>query len=215
MMLFPIYGVLIWWLVFRSRRSWLGLGWLALGEAGILSVAFFHVYLSRIGMIEAIESLQLLLYAYAGLLMVVGVFFFVQPKIYAVRGRHLCRACGYDLVGMPSTEPICPECGFKHTSESRPRSAVASEVRTAQQAKWGTPATEPLRMACVETPTETVAVADSAADRAPDEADAEHEQGQTGDDAPTHAAEIARIQRSNERDGTGSSTLRKLIELTG
>ncbi|MEO0483015.1 MAG: hypothetical protein AAF138_05285 [Planctomycetota bacterium] len=134
-MLFPLYGVLVWWLVFRGRRRWSGLGWLAAGEAVLAMVALFHAQLGKWGSIQ-IESLQLLLYSYAGLLALVGVFLFVQPRVYAVRGRRLCRACGYDLVGIIEDKPTCPECGKTFDPEVFKPARPNGSVRESQLSRW-------------------------------------------------------------------------------
>jgi len=133
--LFPLYGVLVWWLVFRGRRRWSGLGWLVAGESVIVALAIFHVHLGRWGDIQ-IQSLQLLLYSYAGLLALVGLFLFVQPRIYAVRGRRLCRACGYDLVGMLEEAPVCPECGTTYDPSLFKPARPNQTVRASQLARW-------------------------------------------------------------------------------
>lgn len=148
-MFFPLYGVLVWWLVFRGRRRWSGLAWLALGEAVIAGIGIFHTQLGVWFGIQ-IESLQLLLYSYAGLLAVIGLFLFVQPRVYSIRGRRLCRSCGYDLVGILEDEPLCPECGDPYEDRASEDRRTREAVRRAQALKWGGPPMEPLRVGGVK-----------------------------------------------------------------
>jgi len=108
---FPVYGVICWLLALRFRRSWKGLGVVALGVLGLVVIAWIHWRLSIIthGRVY-LPILQLLLYPYTALVGLGGLFMVALPRR---PGFGQCRACGYGLAGLEAgaTGIVCPECG--------------------------------------------------------------------------------------------------------
>lgn len=104
MFLFVIYALLVWFFVLKNRRSLRGVFWLAAGIVGLVLVAIFHYRLQAWTTFDIyLPVLQILLYPYTGLVLVVGVFLVSLP-------RPGCRVCGYDRTDFDEDE-LCPECG--------------------------------------------------------------------------------------------------------
>jgi hypothetical protein len=123
MFAFVVYAVLAWYLAFKWRREWRGFGVVLLSLAGVALVAYFHICLNRWtnGRIY-LPVLQVLLYPYGVLVGMVGVFLAVLP----LRHKFSCRACGFELSGLESDNPRCPECGLEEAARPCPFGVCAT-----------------------------------------------------------------------------------------
>lgn len=121
MILFPVYAVFVWYFCLRWRRTWIGWASLFLGVAGIGVLAWFHLTISKL-LAGALDGplFPLLLAAEAGFILVVGAFIATLPLEVA---QTPCRRCRYDLAGLDSDNPTCPECGMHHAARKVRRCA--------------------------------------------------------------------------------------------
>lgn len=112
MFVFVLYAALVWYAAIRWRRSWLGLLCVLAGLAGVALIAFAHIKLNQWthGRIY-LPVLQVLLYPYGALILMIGLFILTIPRIYA---GSQCRKCGYELKGLETHVRRCPECGTVH-----------------------------------------------------------------------------------------------------
>ncbi len=114
LILFVVYAVVTWYLVCRWRRTWRGALTLWVAMSGLTAVAFFHLKLNdwTNGTIY-LRQMQTLLYPYIALVMGVGLFLFLLPRLPS--SGFFCRGCRYDLDGLDidpgDSEVRCPECG--------------------------------------------------------------------------------------------------------
>ena len=110
MVLFVAYAVLVWYFAVKWRRRPWAFVAVAVGLCGLAVVAFGHWRLSIwSGGRIYLPVLQSLLYPYAALVAVIGVYIGCLPR---ARPAHECRACRYDLRGLQAhAAAVCPECG--------------------------------------------------------------------------------------------------------
>lgn len=106
------YALLVWYFAAKHRREWLGLGWVAIGVAGLVGLNVLHYKLGKWtaardpdGQGIQLPVLQSIMYPYTGLVAMVGLFIVAMPRTY----RAGCFRCGYDLTGLHADR--CPECG--------------------------------------------------------------------------------------------------------
>src|ERR1051325_12209144 len=116
MILFPIYAVVIWYLCFRWRRTWIGWAALVLGLAGVGLISWMHMVFNTAVFSDSVNPMlfQILLVAEAGLVLVMGGFSVTLPVEVA---ELPCRRCRYDLAGLEEENPTCPECGMRHAAK--------------------------------------------------------------------------------------------------
>lgn len=115
MFAFVLYAGLVWYAAVRWRRTWLGFALVFAGLAGVGLVAFAHYKLNKWtnGYIN-LPVLQVLLYPYGALILVIGLFIAALPRVY--QGTQ-CRRCGYELHGLETRVRTCPECGTVHAMD--------------------------------------------------------------------------------------------------
>ena len=106
MILFAVYAVGIWTIAWRYRRRWQGFAALVAGVPPVLLSARLDVWLVRVLFDEDASFLLVLGGASAGLIALIGLALFAQPRAHPA---HACGACGYDLRGLNGR--FCPECG--------------------------------------------------------------------------------------------------------
>lgn len=137
------YALLVWYFVAKHRREWLGIGWVAVGVAGLLGLNYLHYKIGRWSAAQSQDGqgimlpvLQTIMYPYTALVGLVGLFIVAMPKTY----RAGCVRCGYDLSGLE--EPNCPECGemrepvYRRSGTDRPSlrgSDLPKQRRSAEQ----------------------------------------------------------------------------------
>jgi hypothetical protein len=132
---FPVYAVICWVLACRFRRTWRGVGVVALGVLGLVALGWVHWRLSVIthGRVY-LPIMQLLLYPYTALVAMGGVFMVSMPRR---PGRGECRACGYRLAGLEAGEAgiVCPECGVGGAVRALAGVGPSAEDRAVQHAQ--------------------------------------------------------------------------------
>lgn len=104
--LFAVYAMGVWTLAWRYRRRWQGFAAIVAGIPPVLLSVRLDVWLVRVLFDEDAAFLYILGGAYAGLLVVIGLALFMQPR---PTPGHACDGCGYDLRGLD--HGVCPECG--------------------------------------------------------------------------------------------------------
>lgn len=112
MLLFPLYAFAVWAVCLRLRRRWSGALALAAGIVLILTVARLDLVVRRWLNTPSspFTSLQFLLWGEVLLVTIVGGAILLMPRH---RVETPCRRCGYDLHGLESDNPTCPECGLQ------------------------------------------------------------------------------------------------------
>ena len=109
MFAFAVYALLVWYNAARWRRHWASFAAVAVGVAGLLLVAYFHLCLNdwTHGRIY-LRVLQIMLYPYTVLVAAVGLYIACLPRRVP---DHACVKCRYDLRGLAGETDVCPECG--------------------------------------------------------------------------------------------------------
>lgn len=105
MIIFALYGFLIWFLCFRWRRRPRGF---AVAFAGAAIVAAIALSVRDGDAPGSGLPLRLLVYGEAALVFLGGLFIAALPR--PPRG-NICRYCWYDFEGLPAPVQNCPECG--------------------------------------------------------------------------------------------------------
>ena len=111
MLLLPAYAVFVWYCCFRWRRRFAGLAALCFGEAIILTLLWIEQrFRNAPGARDhaSFSNLSLLLAGEGLIVAAMGFFLWALPR---TRAEFPCRSCGYELLGLESDAPICPECG--------------------------------------------------------------------------------------------------------
>lgn len=117
--LFLFYAAYIWYLCFRFRRRWEGLAVLAASVGALWVMAELYRFIlrwaraSRNSIVDYKSEGRLflmLLAVEAVIVIAVGLFFFCLPRHAAA--TKPCRRCRYELAGLDSENPTCPECGL-------------------------------------------------------------------------------------------------------
>jgi len=143
LLFFPIYAVFVWWGALRFRRDLAGVVWVLILGAGVpLALIWAHAAVERMVGSDWIRiEFQLILYAYAVALSVVGLFIVAMPKRPAkdIDVHRPCTGCGYELASLDRyAEIVCPECG----AANQPRQKQ-SPVAEAQREKFSRPPLSP------------------------------------------------------------------------
>ena len=135
--LFLFYAAFVWYLCFKYRRDWRGLGWLAAGMALLWLAA--DLYRVAIRWAKSANSTLLdtrhdgklflmLLALEAVAVIVIGLFFWCLPRDVRIRP---CRRCKYELDGLDDDNPTCPECGLAAAAiKVRKRRCPSCGIRT-------------------------------------------------------------------------------------
>lgn len=114
MMLFPAYALVVWYFAMKWRRMWRGFAAVALGTLGVHFVAMLYMKIGLLFGMSRVESMLLLLYPFAGMVAVVGLYLALLPRV----AHEACRQCGYSLHGLEERGRdgliVCPECGCRH-----------------------------------------------------------------------------------------------------
>jgi hypothetical protein len=109
-----IYPVFLWFMVFRFRRTWLGI---VFAVAGTLMVWPVALLAQRISGASTGFVLSRLVY---GEMTLIGI---VSAWLAAMRRpptNPVCPYCKYDLTGLPhQVGAVCPECGYDLVPGSR------------------------------------------------------------------------------------------------
>ncbi|MBL8763034.1 MAG: hypothetical protein JNM07_02045 [Phycisphaerae bacterium] len=102
-------SVIVWYLTFRWRRTWLGASVLTMAVS-LLASAWYAVYLFQITRLPIImpELVSVMLGPYTVMVAIVGLFILLMPTRLP---NHVCRRCRYDLSGLDPVGLVCPECG--------------------------------------------------------------------------------------------------------
>ncbi|HRQ73928.1 MAG TPA: hypothetical protein PLU35_12960 [Phycisphaerales bacterium] len=128
------YAFVVWMLAYRWRREPSGYLAAAGGLAGLLGIAWLHYRLSiwTDGAVY-LPMLQTLLYPYTALVSVVAFVLASVVRPFRAGGGRFCGYCRHDLVGLPDTQPVCPECGAPRSFEDH---AQRESVRESQLRRW-------------------------------------------------------------------------------
>lgn len=114
MMLFPAYALVVWYFAMKWRRMWRGFAAVVLGTLGVHFVAMLYMKIGPLFGMSRVESMLLLLYPFAGIVAVVGLYLVLLPRV----AHEACRRCGYSLHGLEARARdgliVCPECGCRH-----------------------------------------------------------------------------------------------------
>lgn len=124
MIILSLYALVVWWIAAHNRRRWQGFAAAAAGAAFVLPLLDPLVYLVWWMMGEQPTWLFPFMYAYAAVLVAVGLFLASLPRAAA---DTQCAACGYDLAGI--TAELCPECGAALNRRPSPRAEPARRTR--------------------------------------------------------------------------------------
>lgn len=114
MIIAAIYPVFVWFLVYRLRRTLIGISLPFVSAALVVLIApLLQTMIGR----SAVPLLPLL-YAEAGLLLAVGLWLSLMPRPVPTGSR--CEHCGYSLAGLDTAVQgaLCPECGGDVTPPS-------------------------------------------------------------------------------------------------
>jgi len=117
--IFLFYAAIVWYCCFKWRRHWLGFASVAAGLALValssLALASIERYLIRTGSAKTMDArlFHMLLGVEAAIVGVVGIFFACLPRESPQRP---CRRCGYELKGLETSNPTCPECGLSNAA---------------------------------------------------------------------------------------------------
>lgn len=130
MLIFPIYALLVWYVCFRWRRSWIAFLAALAGAFAVVTLALMDARLRVWFNLPrtAFSNLQILLWIEAIAVGVVGLFIACLPRGYS---RRPCRRCGYDLSGLEDANPTCPECGLA-CAVAKPDESPSSQGATPQ-----------------------------------------------------------------------------------
>lgn len=116
LILAAIYPVVIWYLVYRLRRTWAGF---ALALTAGLAVWALAPAIARL-IPRGGELIGVLIYAEAALVTLIGVWIATLRRPPTV--DHYCPHCHYDLDGLDlRTDTRCPECGEGLPGRDRPK----------------------------------------------------------------------------------------------
>lgn len=200
-MLFVIYAALVWWAALRWRRRLLGFVAVGLGVMGVWFVARFYLLLGSMLGIERTDSFMILMVPFGGIVGVVGAYIACLP----VRRETACRRCGYSLIGIEREGGllICPECGARHAfaeGESPPCSSCGGETKPHGHRDW----------VCVNCGLHVLFTRGrtrSTEDRAVDDPQREHAQGQAEDDDQSQPEQTRRVDAADEGDRAGLRAL--------
>lgn len=137
MMLFPAYALVVWYFAMKWRRMWRGFAAVALGTLGVHFVAMAYMKIGLILGMSRVESMLLLLYPFAAIVAVVGLYLALLPRA----AHEACRQCGYSLHGLEERARdgliICPECGCRHAiAQDANCTQCGSEVRPHGRDDW-------------------------------------------------------------------------------
>lgn len=111
MFAFVVYALVVWFLVAKFRRTWLGYSLSAAGFVGVVLIGMLHIKIRDwSGGAFYLGAMQMLLYPYGLLVLGVALFIASIPRRYA---DGACQRCGYDLGGLESLGLTCPECGAR------------------------------------------------------------------------------------------------------
>lgn len=114
MMLFPAYALVVWFFAMKWRRMWRGFAAVAVGTLGVHFVATLYIKIGLMLGMSRVESMLLLLYPFAAIVAVVGLYLAMLPRV----AHEACRRCGYSLHGLEERSNdsiiVCPECGCRH-----------------------------------------------------------------------------------------------------
>ncbi len=114
MMLFPAYALVVWYFAMKWRRMWRGFAAVLIGTLGVHFVALLYMKIGMLVGIARVESMLLLLYPFAAIVGVVGLYLALLPRV----AHESCRRCGYSLHGLEARARdgliVCPECGCRH-----------------------------------------------------------------------------------------------------
>lgn len=110
MFLFPLYAVLVGFLVARFRRRWQGFAITLVAVALVALVGVLHWWMGQLshGRLQ-VDNMRVILIGYGLLIGAMGTFI-------ACLGHQQpwhCQFCGYNLLGHAEHNPMCPECGRK------------------------------------------------------------------------------------------------------
>lgn len=144
MFAFVVYALAVWYAAFRWRREWRSLTSVGVGLGGIALVAWLHWVLGvwSEGRIQ-VAVFQSMLYPYAGLVAMVGVYLSRLPRILTPSLR--CLRCNYDMRGLEQEpEAVCPECG-RRLNPPRHAAIRVNPVPRAKPRQREGPAPEVLR----------------------------------------------------------------------
>lgn len=111
MFAFVVYALAVWYAAFRWRRRWESFASVGAGLIGLMVVAWLHSLLGAWsdGRIQ-VAVFQSMLYPYAGLVVLVGLYLARLPQL--LRPAVRCLNCDYDMRGLEDEpEVLCPECG--------------------------------------------------------------------------------------------------------
>lgn len=110
MFLFPLYAVLVAFLVAKYRRRWQGFAITLLAMAFVALVGVLHWWMGFLsdGRLQ-VDNMRIILIGY-GLL--IGAMGFFIACLGHQQPWH-CQFCGYNLLGHAEHNPMCPECGRK------------------------------------------------------------------------------------------------------
>lgn len=223
MILFVIYGVLIWYLALRWRRRWLGFASVGAGVVGIYFVARLYLWLGSLMGVSRPESFLLLMAPFGMLVGGIGLYITMLPR----RCERSCRGCGYSLVGLEVrgekvgqkvSEKVseiaaarCPECGTRHVF-----SHVADE--TCRQCGGELAAYGHRDWVCrgcglhhLADAWEVVNKGGSARRGAVEHTQREHERRQPQNDEKAQQQQAVGMDRSDERNGAGLRALRDQV----
>jgi hypothetical protein len=166
--LFVGYALLVWFFAARHRRQVLGFVCVLSGTLALAAVGLAHYEIGRRIPGLYMQNMQVILYPYTLLVLVIGVYIACMPR---PRLLGACGGCGYSLAGLAPDSLVCPECGRPlhdgPTRSYRPSgtgrgSLRSTDVRTvdwpdhprsslhaspASSTPSGTPATSPHRTA--------------------------------------------------------------------
>lgn len=139
-MLLPLYAVLVWFMCYRLRRTWMG--WFALTAAVLIVLSGIVIYpqLQRwfTGTSTSWSSFQFVMWGEAIMVAIVGIFVLLLPREIA---QFPCRRCRYELESLlaehPEHNPQCPECGLDNAVR-KPGKPVLDETLA-----WRPPPTPP------------------------------------------------------------------------
>ncbi len=126
MIIFSIYALVIWWAAYHGRRTWRGFAAALGGGSFVLPAIDPLVYVAWLLAGERPTWLFVFFYAYAGVLVLVGLMLAVLPRRDEV---HPCDACGYELAGIDAR--VCPECGGRLSRSAQNAGRRASAPRPA------------------------------------------------------------------------------------
>ena len=181
--LFVGYALVIWYLAAVHRRRVIGVLAVLVGLAGLVLLNWVHIKMGEWSNGEIfVPVLQTITYPYSALVVAVGVFIVCIPRDTGLR----CRGCKYCLAGLGAIGGVivCPECGAKNQTQAAYRRSGAD-----RQSLQGDDSRENIRAGPHG---HRRPLGRSAADRAPDPAGREDQQGHTADQSPAEQAEHAR-----------------------